>query len=186
MKLRGIVENHAFCIPKWAIVVGCAVELDESFVIAYSGIEEGPEKSATVLGFNHDDVDLYCNRFHEYDMIFPLWQYKCKRLTDTFEIARIHYEGSGETMTIEGDNTWKSCPFQRFGKCSAFAYWVDYHLPIEKGLGIISTGDSYHNQAIRMLPTPILVTQDQSFQVRFHLSTKGFQDYNWTFDCIQR
>ena len=182
MKLRGIIQTNAICIPKIALLVGCAIELDKTFLNSYSGIEEGTEKSTVVLGFNHDIVDFYCNRFHEYDMIFPLWQNKYKRLTESFEIARIHYEGSAEAMIIEGDNVWKSCPFDHVGHCNAFVFWIDYYLPVEDGLKIMSTGDRFHHQAIRMLPTPFAVDQDKIFRVSFNLSTEDLKDYNWKFN----
>jgi len=181
MKLRGIVCNNAFCIPSSARLVGCAIELDEFFINSYSGIEKGVKNIRTILDFNHDVVDAHCNRFHEYDMNYPLWQFKHRKLTEPFEIARILYEGSVETMMIEGDGVWKSCTFGKVGKCAAFLYWIDYHLPVQQGFQIISTKDEYHFQSIRLLKTPVVVANHTTFFVQFNLSSDDDSDYNWSF-----
>jgi hypothetical protein len=181
MKLRGIVHKDALCIPTLARLVGCPIEMDESFLHSYSGLQEGAEKNCTVLGFNHDIVNRYCNRFHEYDMNFPLSQYKYKRLSESFDIARVVYEGSGETMTIEGDGIWKSCKCNQVGKCNAFLYWIEYHLPVQQGVQVISTDDEYHHQSIRLFQSQVHVDQDSIFRVQFNLNSEGLKDYDWSF-----
>jgi hypothetical protein len=157
--------------------MGCAIELDPSFLDSYTGVND-------LLGFNHKDVHRYSARLHEYDLVFPLWQYKGKKLTTSFEVVRIQYDGSGELMTIKGDHVWVSCPFIDVGACSAFAYWVEYHLAVSDGTYMtISTGDHYHQQAVRMLPEPTLIGPDKTFEVRFSVSTNECNDYSWEFKC---
>ena len=167
---RGILSTSAVSIPSVAIVKGCIIE---SFQLkgAYttcgnSKSTDGKSSKATVCGFDHSRANQYGDRFHEYDLSLPLWEYDYVELTDSFEIIKIPYDNSFEGAKIPKQLTSKiRVPFQRGGTCHAMMTWIDYGVRTDCGCTDSSSmefhstlGRSYH-QLIRMLPEAVVLEE---------------------------
>lgn len=133
------------------------------FRTAYGQVGGGDELAA---GFHHKTVNHYGNRFHSYDVSLPLWQYKLRRLSQPFCVARIIYEG--KSMRIE-DDAWVSAKFEASGSADAVVFWVDYlyrsasgthkHASTNDRFNVISTSSSSHRQTIRKLLPSVSVSE---------------------------
>ena len=136
LKRRQVIKSDAISVPAFASIKACAIELHPDVFGAYS---EFPSKE--VCGFRHDDVTNHGALHHTYDTIFPLWQYRWKPLSDPFEVAKP-------------------------GSCHAVAFFIEYGMRIidesaVESFSVISTGNRYHQQALRFLHQPAVIGEDE-------------------------
>ena len=167
LKERGIVKADAASIPAVATVKCCAVEFHPSVTKAHCGLSN---ENGTICGFKHEDAILYGQNFHTHDIVMPLWQYKWRRMSGNVTLADIRYEGDSTLMTISGDSEWSKINFSSHGTCWAIVHWIDYGCRVkddedlleshESTLKVISTGNRYNQQSVRMMPAPIHVQKD--------------------------
>ena len=158
LKKKGVVKGDSVSVPSYANVMVCAVQLDESIATAHSGLMK-----SVIQGFAHDEVCKYGNFFSTYDIKMPMTQYKWKRLSENFPVAKIQYDGSAESMVIEGDGEWVESELKS-GTFHGIAIWIDYKVrvknePLEESFCTISTGNRHHQQSFRFVPTPSVVSE---------------------------
>ena len=166
LKTRGVVKDDSISVPSFANVMVCAIQLDESIAIAHSGL-----KKPFLQGFSHDEVSKYGKLFSTYDITMPMSQYKWKRLSENFCVAKIQYDGPAEAMVIDGDGTWVKSELKS-GKIHGIAIWIDYRVRFENECSketfhTITTGNRYHQQAFRFVPTPSEVSEGSFIKVKF-------------------
>ncbi len=191
LKRRGLVKPDALSVPSFASVKCCAIEFHSCVVDAHCGLKTDNDGSS-ICNIKHDEAILYGQNFCTHDIMFPLWQYKWKRLSKDFELAKINYEGDATLMTISGDGEWCHMDFSTFGTCHAIVHWIDYGLKVqEKGCGeeirmgfkVMTTGNKFNQQAVRMLPLPVSVDEDNIDSLRvsvkplFANACQNMEDY---------
>jgi len=169
MKNRGLVKTDAISVPSFASVVCCAIEFHPCVANAYCGLNHD---DASIRSFKHESVSHYGNKFDACNMKFPLWQYKWKRLSHNVTLAKIPYEGTVESMNIIGNEEWTEVEFSNNGLCHAIVYWIEYGLRVRSNnktgsstsndgeYKIISSGNRYHQQAVKMLSSPVKVMSE--------------------------
>jgi len=133
--------------------MGCAVEFHPDVVNAHAefssmatavGNEEEDggittttttttKDSCTIVGFRHDDVKKYAKNFHTNDMVWNMMEYRWKRLSNDFQIAKIPYEGDAQSLSIDGNREWVESEFPSMGVCHAVVFWVDYGMRVGVG-----------------------------------------------------
>jgi protein arginine N-methyltransferase 7 len=147
LKQRGVISSDAVSVPAFAAVMGCAIEAFD-LGKAYKGCD------STLRGFKHNVMNEYGDRFHEFDLSLPMWQYDYKQLTDNVELARIDYN----TCDIANNRTIVRSKFRTAGQCHALLVWIDYGIPAGQGSHTLSTkeGGSYR-QLLRMLPKVVSI-----------------------------
>lgn len=160
LKDRNLVKTDAISIPSFATIKCCAVEFHPDVIHAHCGLHTEDE---SICGFSHKDVCLYGKNFSKHDMTFPLWQYKWRRLSTNFTVARLPYEGGGDSLTIEGDDEWCEIQFSQPGTCHCLAFWVDYGMRNDTNerdnFQLMTTGNRHHQQTIRMLASPKKISE---------------------------
>lgn len=194
LKRRGLVKSDAISVPSNASVICCAIEFHPCVVNAHCGLKA---ENGSICNFKHDDAKLYGENFHTHDMVFPLWQYKWKRLSDNFTVAKITYEGGEKSMSVIGDGEWSKVKFSKPGTCHAIAYWIDYGLRVglnDDGISIvqnddyfttITSGNRFNQQTVRMLPSPIPISKEEvaslhlSIKPSFHDKCGEMEDYSF-------
>lgn len=163
LKERDIISSNALSVPSYAAVMGCAIQMN-AFESAYKAC--GDKKLGTrVRGFCHGLVNKLGDRYHRQDTSFPMWQYDCLRMTNSFELARISYEG---LCSIENNGASTSAPFQTPGICHGLLCWVEYGLRIGKKklsireceFQILTTDSRSHRQVVRKLPEPVTISKE--------------------------
>ncbi len=168
LKRRSLIKSDAISVPSYAEIKCCAVEFHPDVSHAHCGLNA--EEGAFICGLSHRNVTSYSKNFSKYDMTFPLWQYKWKRLSDNFTVANLEYEDS---MNISGEDTWCEIAFSRPGTCHCLAFFVDYGLRIRREnmseiettdndddfQHMTTTGNRYHQQTIRMLASPKVIME---------------------------
>jgi len=131
--------------------MGCAVELHPDVVNAHAEFssmataagneeEDGDvtttttnKYSCTIVGFRHDDVKKNAKTFHTNDMVWNMMEYRRKRLSHYFQIAKIPYEGDAQSLSIDGNREWVESAFPSMGVCHAVVFWVDYGMRVGVG-----------------------------------------------------
>lgn len=192
LKQRGLVKADALSVPSYASVKCCAIEFHHCVTDAHCGLNV---KAECICTFKHKDAILYGQNFHTHDMIFPLWQYKWKKLSDTFTVAKITYEGDVKSMLIHGDGEWSKVKMLRAGTCHGIVHWIDYGLRVKDGnnssgqdesvFRVMSTGNRYNQQSIRMLSSPITIQQkdvgllELLVKPLFQDAIEGIEDYSF-------
>ena len=177
MKKRGIIKSDAVSVPSYASIKACAVQFDDSVVKAHCGLRE-----PSICGFSHEDVSQYGHFFSTHDMKLPLVQYKWKRLSDDFTIAKLAYDGSVEAMTINGDGEWTDTALKN-GECHGIVLWVEYGMRVKKerdekeAFSTITTGNRYHQQAFRFLKCPTAVKEGSHICVKPVFHTSSLEDH---------
>lgn len=187
LKQRRVISSNAISVPSYAAVMGCAVQFD-SFAKAYKRCGD-TNGSSRVRGFCHDVVNQLGCRYHQQDTSLPLWQYHYKRMTDSFELARISYEGS---CPIENNGVWKSVPFRMSGICHGLVSWIEYGLRIatddsssgDCDFRVMTTASRSHQQLMRMLPAPVTLSEDNICNALFFCKTSlgglnGLEDHSF-------
>jgi len=165
LKTKGIVKDDSISVPSFANVMVCAIQLDESIAIAHSGL-----KKPFLQGFSHEEVSNYGKLFSTYDMKMPMSQYKWKRLSENFCVAKIQYDGPAESMVIGGDGTWVESELKS-GKIHGIAIWIDYKVRFKSECSkemfhTITTGNRHHQQAFRFVPSPSEVSEGSFVKVK--------------------
>jgi protein arginine N-methyltransferase 7 len=205
LKMRNVISPKAVSVPAEACIMGCVVQFDE-FYNAYGKVgDKSGGSDEMVQGFSHRTLNHYGDRYHTYDVSLPLWQYQWKRLSKTFCVSTLSYEG--ETPTIRGDKQWVVADFERTGTCQAVVFFVDYLCRVHNGthsnqsngdrFGIISTSSSSHRQTVRKLASPIEVTEaDLIGGIKFHCRASfesidpnyndNLDDHMFSFKVIKR
>ena len=157
LKSRGLISpattSGFVSVPSYARVMGCTIQATE-LSTAYKRCD--PE----LMGFNHDVINQYGNRFHEYDLSLPMWNYNYDVLSDGIELARIEYDGTSNAIVNNG--AWIQAPFNKSGACHALLSWIEYVIRTgEDQTCVISTksGTSYR-QIVRMLREPEVITEN--------------------------
>ena len=155
LKGRKLIKADAISIPSFATIKCCAVEFHPNVVHAHCGLHTEDE---SICGLSHKDVCLYGKNFSKHDMKFSLWQYKWRRLSSDFTVAKLPYEGGEDSLSIEGDDEWCEIQFSRPGTCHCLAFWVDYGMrnnaDERDSFQLMTTGNRHHQQTIRMLASP--------------------------------
>lgn len=172
---RGLISESAVSIPAVAFVMACVVEFRD-FSNAYGPVGREDEM---VTGFQHKTVNRYGNRYHTYDVSLPLWQYRCKRLSEPCCVAKINYEGNA--LGIE-DGHWTSAKFVTSGSADAVVFWVDYLCRSPNGMheqastkerfDIISTSTTSHRQLIRKVHSVFISLEDVNNGAKFCCRSK--------------
>ncbi len=191
LKKRGVVSSTALSVPAYANVMVCVVECDQ-FCTAYGHV--GSSTTNIVAGFKHSTVNHFGNRYHEYDVSLPLWQYRYKPLSKPTCVARIPYEGTNPTI----ESTGGASEITATGHAQAVVIWVDYACrtnktshqdKTEENFDIISTASSSHRQLIRKMSQPFAINEDDvkagaKFYCRasFGKISDGIEDHSFTFD----
>jgi predicted RNA methylase len=172
LKKSRITSEHIVSVPSYASIKACAVEFPEEFVSSYCGIY-----SSSIEGFSHECVQKYGSLNSIYDMRFPLTQYKWKRLSNDIEIGFLDFQNCLAKFPVENKTKL------RVGICHAIAIWVDYGVEISnKVFNFISTGDKYHQQAVRFLREPkhISETVDKFIDISMTLgSIRNLEDHKF-------
>jgi len=146
--------------------MACVVQFKD-FYGAYGKVGDN---DGMVAGFQHGAVNFHGARYHTYDVSLPLCQYQYKRLSKTFCIAKIDYDGNNPKLVAVDDDGegWACTQFERTGTAHAFVCWVDYMCRTDEGrylhengdlFDVISTSSSSHNQAVRKLDEAIAITE---------------------------
>ena len=106
-------------------------------VVQFDQLNSAYGRVGDVEGFRHDSVNGYGDCYHTYDLSLSLWQYRYKRLTDSFAVATIRYEGAPPTLE-KADGL---ALFISEGVAHAVMFWIDYacHRGDEGDYAIIST-----------------------------------------------
>lgn len=165
LKTRGVIKDDSISVPSFANVMVCAIQLDESIALAHSGL-----KKPFLQGFSHSTVSKYGKLFSTYDLKMPMSQYKWKRLSENFCVAKIQYDGPAESMVINGDGTWVESELKS-GKIHGIAIWIDYKVRFENEYSkeifhTITTGNRHHQQAFRFVPNPSVVSEGSFIKVK--------------------
>lgn len=160
LKLRGVVKSDAVCIPSYAKVMVCAVQLHQSVADSYAGLLE-----SKLCGFSHDEVSKYGNFFSCYDFKIPMFQYKWRKLSRNFCVSTIQYNGPAEMMLIGGENGECIEADLSEGIFHGIAIWVDYYHKIkddnsEHSVRTITTGNLHHHQAFRFAKNPTVIRKN--------------------------
>jgi protein arginine N-methyltransferase 7 len=190
LKKRGVVSSTALSVPAYANVMVCVVECDQ-FCTAYGHV--GSSTTNIVAGFKHSIVNHFGNRYHEYDVSLPLWQYRYKPLSKPLCVARIPYEGTNPTIEATDGAT----EFTSTGHAEAVVIWVDYACRTnntshqngtEENFDIISTASSSHRPLIRKLSESVAVNEDDvQAGTKFHCrasfgdNSDGIEDHSFSF-----
>ena len=157
LKRKQVIKSDAISVPSFASIKACAIELDPDVFEAYS---EFPRKE--VCGFRHEDVANHGALHDTYDTLFPLWQYRWKPLSEPFEVAKMSYEGGEAKMHVSNCESWVSSNFTCPGSCHAVAFFIEYGMRVTdensvESFSMISTGNRYHQQALRFLNQPEII-----------------------------
>jgi len=176
LKEKGVVKDDAVSVPSYANVVVCAIQLDESVAIAHAGL-----KNSVLQGFAHDEVCKYGNYFSTYDTQMFMSNYKWKRLSENFTIAKIQYDGSAKAMTIEGDSQWAVSELKS-GTLHGIAIWIDYKVRVKnefsnEAFRTITTGNRHHQQSFRFVPAPSVVREGSFVKVKASFDTNTIEDH---------
>jgi type III protein arginine methyltransferase len=148
--LRNLTENEMMSdsivsVPSYASIKVCAIEFSEEVVHSHCGLY-----STIIEGFSHECVQEYGLLNSKYDMRFQLAQYKWKRLSEDIEIGILDFQQGVTNIPAKKKAKLK------VGTCHAIAIWVDYGIEIsDQVYNFISTGDKYHQQAVRFLEEQI-------------------------------
>ena len=152
LKNRGIISGRFISIPSCARVMGCAIQAND-LASAYKGCD------TELMGFNHDVINQYGNRFSEYDLSLPMWNYDYVVLSDEVELVKIDYG----TCEIINNKIWVDSTFQKVGTCHAMLSWIEYVITNgREGKNCVistKTGTSFR-QIVRMLPEAVSITED--------------------------
>ncbi len=185
LKEKGVVKSDAVSLPTRATVMACAVELDDSVAKAHAGMQ-----SSLLCGINHEQVTQNASMPSSYDIKFPAFQYKWKRLSRNFPITKIQFDGPVTKMKISGDGEWSAPIELESGNCHGIFVWVEYDYEI-KGLSsdassdtrptrtIVSTGNRHHQQAFRFLESVISVGEGYGMSVKPSLNIEGLEDHDF-------
>ncbi|CAB9525208.1 arginine N-methyltransferase 7 [Seminavis robusta] len=166
LQRRGILADNFCSVPAWAVVKGCAIE-SASLKQAYGrcgGGENGDDKSSWICGFDHQQANCHGDRFHQYDLCLPMWEYEYRELTASFEIARLDYNNNGTTCTTGQEQQYSfssRAPFLTKGTCHSVLVWVEYGVRVGKTDCFEShatLGRSYR-QLVRMLRSPVVLDE---------------------------
>ena len=175
LKQKGLVKNDAISLPTCASVIACAVQLDESVARAHSGLQ-----MSSLCGFSHEQVTQNGSLPSTYDMKMSAFQYKWKRLSRDFCIAKLQYDGPLTHMIISGDGEWSESAELDLGDCHGIFMWVEYEYGLSgttKSKSIISTGNRYHQQAFRFLDRSVTVQEGDRIFVKPSFNTETIEDH---------
>mmetsp|Transcript_33422 Transcript_33422/g.61369 ORF Transcript_33422/g.61369 Transcript_33422/m.61369 type:complete len:522 (+) Transcript_33422:20-1585(+) len=193
-KSRGVISPSALSVPAYAKVMACVVEFDE-FSSAYGRVGDVNDGDL-VRGFRHGAVNHYGDRYDAHDVSLPLWQYRYKRLSEKFCVAKFSYEGAVPKIDADGC----SVEFVSEGLAQCVVFWIEYGCRTmnattgeEETLGIISNASSSHRQIIRKLREPIAITGADvkdgstfSCKASFGDDTDGIEDHSFTFEFVRQ
>jgi hypothetical protein len=116
------------------------------------------------------------------DMRFQLAQYRWKRLSEDIELGILDFKHCQETFATAKNVKLK------FGICHAIAIWVDYGVEIsDQVYNFISTGDKFHQQAVRFLVEPIRInkTADKFIEISMTLGSVGkMEDHDFRIKVV--
>ena len=192
LKQKGLVKHDAISLPTSASIIVCAVELDDNVARAHSGL-----RSSSLCGFNHEEVTLNASSPSSYDIKFPAFQYKWKKLSRSFPIAKIQYDGPVTSMKIGGDGEWSDSIKLDSGECHGIFIWIEYEYEIKgasnhdgsldsNGTGtsttnksVISTGNRNHQQAFRFLDRAVSVGGDHVISIKPSFSKETLEDHDF-------
>lgn len=177
LKQRDLVKSDAISIPSTGSIMACAVQLDETVARSHSD-----SQLSSLCGFAHEKIFEYGNPLSAYDMKIPAFQYKWKRLSPNFEIAKLQYDGIATQMKIHGDGEWSQSELSVGDYCHGIFIWVEYDYWFgesnERKL-IISTGNRHHHQAFRFLKSPAIVKDGDRICVKPMFNTHTFEDHDF-------
>ena len=181
---RGLISEQAISVPSLACVMACVIEFKD-FHNAYGSVGGDNEE---VAGIQHKTVNNY---YSTCDVALPLWQYRYKRLSEAFCVARFPYEG--ESIEIQ-DDKWVTATFETTGSADAVVFWVDYMCRSSDGtyyytkgsasddrFNVVSTSSSVHRQNVRKLSSSKLVSEsDLHGDTKFLCKSKFDIEDDWS------
>lgn len=177
LKENEIISDGVVSVPSYASIKACAIEFSEEVVQAHCGLY-----SPDIEGFSHECMREYGALYSKYDMRFQLAQYRWKRLSEDIELGILDFKHCQETFA-----TAKKVKL-KLGICHAIAIWVDYGVEIsDQVYNFISTGNKFHQQAIRFLGEPIRInkTADKFIEISMTLgSVRKMEDHDFRIRVV--
>lgn len=180
LKQKGVVKSDALSVPSHANVMVCAIQFNQSIADAYTGLLQ-----PNLCGFSHHEAFKYGEYFSAHDLKIPLFQYKWKRLSQNFCIAKLNYNGQVETMFNDSKHgEWVEADLSE-GVFHGIAIWVDYVVLVQgqshkedNCLQTITTGNFYHQQAFRFSKVPTTIPKEGAkLEVKISFDSNNFEDH---------
>jgi len=171
LKARDMLHPKYCSVPSVAVIRGVAIQ-SHSLSRAYGPCGDDKTK-ARISGFDHSRANHYGNRFNEYDLSLPMWEYDFEELTKSFEVARLQYTSNNGIEADAGliiDKT-VHVPFKRCGGiCNGIMIWIDYGICTSQDtseMSFLSTRERPHRQLIRLLTSPVKVSKEKRNHYEF-------------------
>lgn len=169
---RGMVSQRLMSIPSSCRFMACVIESDQ-LRSAYRPC--GTDGSAIICGIDHAAVNKYGDRFHEYDLNLPMWQYDYRRLSDDVELLKLNFQSPSKEATKSETRVTVKAP----GTADAIMLWLCYTAEAEDGSTIeFSTLSCSSRQCIRMMPRPLKrqVGDARELDIVISISIGGIDD----------
>lgn len=179
-RTQDLIGENTTIFPSRCTIWACVIESDQ-LKTAYSACGDETSK---ICGLDHSSVNQHGDRFHEYDLNLPMWQYDHRRLCEPQALGVLDYSSIHCDKKDATDCRVEFSDLRRDGRCDALLIWVEYSVE-NKGssLGGWSTNNRYHKQLVRRLPASRFTSSQpgqeepvRSIQVTTHFIGRSSRD----------